>query len=88
MIQDLEGGWWGTDFLLFADAGKPNPTAVTRVFKITNRNNGVSLGVIKWHPQWRRYSFYTEGLDTVFDPRCLRDILEFCEAKTLEQKSR
>jgi hypothetical protein len=49
-------------------------------------NEGWPLGVINWFSSWRRYVFSPIG-GTVYDTVCLREIAEFCGAKTDAQKA-
>jgi hypothetical protein len=44
------------------------------------------LGEIRWYAPWRRYCFYPY-VGTVFEEKCLRNIAEFCEQQTQEQRS-
>lgn len=48
-------------------------------------NNGL-LAEIMWYGQWRKYCFFP-FMQTVFDVSCLREIADFCEARTREHKS-
>jgi len=54
-------------------------TAVYGIFtKAVDGEEGVSLGIIKWYPQWRKYCFFPECL-TVFEMDCLIDIIQFLD---------
>jgi hypothetical protein len=44
------------------------------------------LGWVAWFSRWRKYAFYPKP-ETVYEEDCLRDIAEFCEAKTKEHKN-
>lgn len=40
--------------------------------------HNILLGVIKWHPNWRQYSFFpVTDYETVFEKTCLGDITRF-----------
>lgn len=45
---------------------------------------GNLLGHVRWHGAWRQYAF--DSLLSVYEPRCLRDIANFCETKTREYR--
>jgi hypothetical protein len=47
--------------------------------------SGVYLGKIEWMSGWRKHIFGPETA-TVFDPSCLREIADFCQAATTAQK--
>lgn len=59
-------------FLDFVDFGV---TCKTKRFSI-NTKTGDFIGVIKWHGAWRKYCFFPHG-DTVWDSKCLNEILTF-----------
>lgn len=46
----------------------------TKVWKITSKH-GVTLGVVKWFPQWRQYCFFIG--DLVFSEGCFQDLRYF-----------
>lgn len=48
--------------------------------------NGLRLGIVKWHPSWRRFAFFPYD-ETLFEPDCLRDIADFCEGETKKRKA-
>lgn len=48
-------------------------------------SSGGHLGRVSWWSQWRRYCFHP-FLDTLYDPKCLREIADFVEQKTKEHK--
>jgi hypothetical protein len=43
------------------------------------------LGEVRWFGRWRCYAFYPEP-DTLYERQCLRDIADFCEARTREHR--
>lgn len=44
------------------------------------------LGVVKWHPGWRRYAFFPLP-NKLFEHDCLRDLADFCEENTKLRKA-
>jgi hypothetical protein len=58
-------------FTEVADTGK------TKVFRIeTNDRNRYNLGIIKWFPAFRKYSFFPAN-SSIFEQDCLKDIIDF-----------
>ena len=49
----------------------------TSVWECCNKNSGAVLGIVKWHGEWRQYSFFTMGVDAIFNSQCLFDIRHF-----------
>ena len=48
----------------------------TRVYQVRSKLYGFGLGLIKYYPAWRQYSFFSfEG--SVFNRECLKDIINF-----------
>lgn len=45
----------------------------TRKISVSNSQNGVLIGMIKFYPQWRKYVFYPET-HTLLDMNCLTEI--------------
>ena len=46
-----------------------------------------SLGSIRWHGPWRCYSYFPDrDRIIILEKKCLRDIADFCEQQTLEQR--
>lgn len=54
----------------------PNEGRKTKVFGIRNKRTDFQLGHILWHTGFRKYAFYPTS-NTVFDPQCLEDIIDF-----------
>ena len=87
MIEMIDKfGVWRGQFLMYRDDGKVNPTAVTNVFAVISRKDGALLGKVKWFPTWRQYTFHC--MNSILDPRCLREVADFCEARTAEHKGK
>ena len=59
----------------------------TSVWEVRNKYEYTLLGCVKWFAKFRKYSFFPEK-DTVFEKDCLRDIADFCEERTGEQRSK
>ena len=57
----------------------------THIWSVQTNDTGYELGIIKWHPSWRKYCFFP-GLDTVFENICLHEIAEFIKQKMAEKK--
>jgi len=43
------------------------------------------LGSVSWFSPWRRYAFIPD--QAVFEQDCLRELADFCEARTREHKA-
>lgn len=48
----------------------------TKVYELLSKLHGFRLGIIKWYPNWRQYSFFPSQL-TVFNNQCLNEIVSF-----------
>jgi hypothetical protein len=70
--------WIEFAFVQMSDSGK------TTVHEVRVINTGLSLGLIKWHAQWRKYSFFPAG-HTIFEKDCLLDIVEFLNSLTTQR---
>lgn len=57
----------------------------TKVYELCNsRDERIRLGEIKYNGAWRKYCFYP--LDgTIFDSKCLHDIINFIDKLNLER---
>ena len=57
----------------------------TKIINVTSPNTNpiLSLGYIKFYPQWRKYVF-EPAEKTVFDESCLKKIAAFCSSLTIE----
>jgi hypothetical protein len=66
----------------------PNgPSATGKTFTwIVEAKDGSAIGEVKWFGRWRKYSFYPAS-DCVFEQTCLREIAEFIEDRTREQRT-
>jgi hypothetical protein len=58
----------------------------TSIWIVKSKASGGILGAIMWRGAWRKYVFRTVA-DCDFDGNCLREIIEFTEARTLEHKA-
>ena len=63
---------------------QPSDTGKTSIWIVYARGGG-QIGIIKWFGRWRCYSFFPLT-DTVFERSCLRDLADFCEARTFEHR--
>jgi hypothetical protein len=48
----------------------------TDVYSVRNNKSNDQLGIIKWYPSWRQYTFLPT-VDTVYSIGCLEDIVDF-----------
>lgn len=85
MIERVELHIWRGSYLYYTDDGLIKPGAKTRQFSVKAKN-GSLVGYIKWWASWRQYCFFP--LNSIFDPKCLREVAEFCEQATSVHKSR
>lgn len=71
-----QGQW-----IQFVDEGVPRKTHVYRVETLADfveaESERVILGTVKWFGRWRGYAFFP-GMQTVYEPTCLREIADFC----------
>jgi len=57
----------------------------TRIWWVIPDGGETALGEVRWYGPWRQYSFFTSSsTPAVFERKCLRDIADFCEARTRE----
>lgn len=57
----------------------------TNVWSIETVESGLEIGIIKWRPSWRKYSFFPDN-DTVWEKDCLTNIIEFLDKVNKEVK--
>lgn len=53
----------------------------TKQWRVSTADRAATLGVIKFFPRWRKYSFWPNA-NTLYEADCLRDIADFCEGQT------
>jgi len=70
--RHLKFTWWEQD-------------GSTHFWAVQAKRNGAGLGIVRWFPDWHCYTFYPHE-ETVFSDECLRDIADFCEARTDEYR--
>jgi len=71
-------------YLLFEELeAKPK----TKQFAVKN-TSGLILGYVKWYAPWRRYCFFTDYSEIVFDAGCLADIQDFINKLMSERKEK
>jgi len=62
----------------------------TSIWKALTKSHDVMLGRVRWYAPWRGYNFFVSSKDgefeLVFGKRCLRDIANFCEIQTYNQR--
>ena len=86
MIETVDEKWSRTTNLLFKDEGLIKPDARTRKYQVLSRRSNAWLGEVRWYAQWRQYTFFP--VNSIFDRHCLREVADFCETKTLEQRAK
>lgn len=70
-------------WIKFVERDTPDGLKTKRWFVFSTVDSGL-LGTISWFGRWRKYAFGTNG--GVFEETCLRDIADFCEARTHEHR--
>lgn len=70
-----------TKFLNFTELPA---TGKTRIIGVGN-NSGEKLALIKWSTGWRRYVFHPMP-ETVYDTKCMNEIMDFIEQLMEERK--
>jgi hypothetical protein len=63
------------------------PRNTTKRWEVFALKDGVQLGIIQWLSGWRRYVFQP-SYPTAFEETCMREIADFIERETQEQKGR
>lgn len=80
MISYVEIGKYIIAFVRTLDNRK------TRVYELCNsQNEKIHLGEIKYNTGWRKYCFYPRD-ETVFDSKCLMDIVRFVDSLNTKRK--
>ncbi len=51
----------------------------TVVYAVVNIKYGNYLGIIKWYPAWRKYCFFSNDGNYIYDTICLNEISEFMQ---------
>ena len=64
----------------------PSPSGKTGTFSVFSSQRENFLGTVEYFASWRQYNFNPE-VGTTFAASCLRDLAEFCEHWTKEQKN-
>ena len=57
----------------------------TDTFEVWSTFYNVSLGIVKWKANWRKYGFFPYP-QTCYEEDCMRDISDFIEKETKEYK--
>lgn len=61
------------------------PRRKTSTWELVAKESGSHLGWIKWYSPWRKYSFFP-GVETLYEPICLRDIANFIDEQMVARK--
>ena len=59
-----------------------DPGRKTEKWKALSVQGSCELGIVSFHPAWRKYVFWPEK-NTIFDPACLRELADFVEKRTV-----
>jgi hypothetical protein len=70
-------------FELDHEASEGRKTKVWEVLAVRDRGR---LGVVKWFPRWRQYTFFPAA-ETVYNHDCLHAIAGFVAAQTLNHRA-
>lgn len=57
----------------------------TKVWGVVSKRDAITLGFVQWFARWRCYAFFPRP-DMIFSDECLRDLADFCEARTKEHR--
>ncbi len=68
------------EFVETKDTGK------TKAFNVISTRGGALLATISWYGTWRQYVMFPARL-TVWNPECLRAIIEFIEGLMEERRA-
>lgn len=60
-------------------------TGKTKVISVMKINSRITLGIIKWHGPWRKYTFHTFD-NMTFDSKCLQEIINELDRLNKEHK--
>lgn len=72
------------EHIAFVYAGRSD-SGKTHRWEVVAKDGQVTLGAVSFFGRWRKYSFFPRN-DTIFEQTCLRDIAQFCEDQTREQR--
>lgn len=70
-------------YLDFTEATVPKGYKTKRI--IVYNKKSYMLGMIRWKGEWRKYCFFPR-IDSVFDSKCLLEIVEFIKKLMDERK--
>jgi hypothetical protein len=60
----------------------------TSVFEVRTNSTDDILGEIRWHPQWRQYSFIPSQVKTIFSKSCMIDIIDFINVEMAKRNNK
>jgi len=63
------------------------PKPKTKQFAVKNKTSDFILGYVKWYGPWRKYCFFTDLSEIVFDVGCLTEICDFINKLMAERKN-
>lgn len=64
-----------------------SPSGKTKYFAVMATDGEMMLGRVSWYSKWRKYCFWPFA-DTLYEQDCLRDIADFIQRQTHEQRFR
>lgn len=65
---------------------EPDDSRKTRIVLVQNKRSHAVLGSIRLYPAWRQFVFWPER-GTLFNPQCMREVIEVCELMTNEWRA-
>lgn len=73
-------------FIRFDDVSARYPKRKTRTWEVRSVEHGSLLGEVGWFGAWHGYVFAADSRACIFEQRCLRDIADFVERRTLDHR--
>lgn len=85
MIKVINEFWTVGQYLYFRNLGQYGKKK-TNTYEVLAKRNNFCLGTINWYARWVQYVFEPTS-ETIYTPKCLKDIAEFCETETKKHKA-
>jgi hypothetical protein len=73
-------------FLMFTELEPMPLSSKTKRWTVHSKMDTSWLGTVKWYSPWRKYCFFQNDQDCVFDPGCLREIADFMAKETVAHR--
>jgi len=61
-------------------------TGKTKIWAITNSQNGSYLGTVRWSGPWRQYIYHTDDQNVIWNNSCMGELIAFIQARMDERK--